>query len=569
MQELEKLRHTAAHILAHAIKELYPSALPTIGPAIEDGFYYDFYNLNIKEEDLPKIEAKMKEIVKKDYKLARKKKKKKEAKDFFKKNKFKLEIIDELKEGEITFYEQGNFIDLCRGGHLESTGKVKAFKLMKLAGAYWRGDSKNEMLTRIYGTAFASQKELDDYLKMLEEAEKRNHVVIGKKLNLFDFHEYSPGAPFFHPKGAVIYIELLNFIREQYKKRGYKEVITPLLYDKKLWETSGHWEHFKDNMFILKIDGREFALKPMNCPSHCIMYGDLVRSYKDLPLRLADFAPLHRNEVRGALGGLTRVRKMSQDDSHIFAAEDQIEKEIENLIDFVDMVYKKTFDMDFMIKLSTRPKQRMGDDKLWDKAERVLEDVLKKKKLKYEINPGDGSFYGPKIDVHVKDCLKRTHQVATIQLDFQLPLRFNLEYDGKDGKKHTPIIIHRAILGSLERFIGLLTEHYAGRFPLWLSPVQVKIVTVNDRNILFANKVRQELEENSIRVEIDDRGESVPKKVRDAEVEKIPVIVTIGDKEVEKKTLALRDRNGKVKFGVKIEDLIKGLKDKIEKRELE
>ncbi|HLD15235.1 MAG TPA: threonine--tRNA ligase [Candidatus Nanoarchaeia archaeon] len=569
MQELEKLRHTAAHILAHAIKELYPSALPTIGPAIEDGFYYDFYNLNIKEEDLPKIEAKMKEIVKKDYKLARKEKKKKEAKDFFKKNKFKLEIIDELKEGEITFYEQGNFIDLCRGGHLESTGKVKAFKLMKLAGAYWRGDSKNEMLTRIYGTAFASQKELDDYLKMLEEAEKRNHVVIGKKLNLFDFHEYSPGAPFFHPKGAVIYIELLNFIREQYKKRGYKEVITPLLYDKKLWETSGHWEHFKDNMFILKIDGREFALKPMNCPSHCIMYGDLVRSYKDLPLRLADFAPLHRNEVRGALGGLTRVRKMSQDDSHIFAAEDQIEKEIENLIDFVDMVYKKTFDMDFMIKLSTRPKQRMGDDKLWDKAERVLEDVLKKKKLKYEINPGDGSFYGPKIDIHVKDCLKRTHQVATIQLDFQLPLRFNLEYDGKDGKKHTPIIIHRAILGSLERFIGLLTEHYAGRFPLWLSPVQVKIVTVNDRNILFANKVRQELEENSIRVEIDDRGESVPKKVRDAEVEKIPVIVTIGDKEVEKKTLALRDRNGKVKFGVKIEDLIKGLKDKIEKRELE
>ena len=569
MQELEKLRHTAAHILAHAIKELYPSALPTIGPAIEDGFYYDFYNLNIKEEDLPKIEAKMKEIVKKDYKLARKEKKKKEAKDFFKKNKFKLEIIDELKEGEITFYEQGNFIDLCRGGHLESTGKVKAFKLMKLAGAYWRGDSKNEMLTRIYGTAFASQKELDDYLKMLEEAEKRNHVVIGKKLNLFDFHEYSPGAPFFHPKGAVIYIELLNFIREQYKKRGYKEVITPLLYDKKLWETSGHWEHFKDNMFILKIDGREFALKPMNCPSHCIMYGDLVRSYKDLPLRLADFAPLHRNEVRGALGGLTRVRKMSQDDSHIFAAEDQIEKEIENLIDFVDMVYKKTFDMDFMIKLSTRPKQRMGDDKLWDKAERVLEDVLKKKKLKYEINPGDGSFYGPKIDIHVKDCLKRTHQVATIQLDFQLPLRFNLEYDGKDGKKHTPIIIHRAILGSLERFIGLLTEHYAGRFPLWLSPVQVKIVTVNDRNISFANKVRQELEENSIRVEIDDRGESVPKKVRDAEVEKIPAIVTIGDKEVEKKTLALRDRNGKVKFGVKIEDLIKGLKDKIEKRELE
>ncbi len=564
--DLEKLRHTAAHVLAHAIKELYPEAVPTIGPTIENGFYYDFFNLNIKEEDLPAIETRMKDIVKRDLKLKRLEKSKKEARELVKHNKFKEEILEELKEGEITFYQQGEFIDLCRGNHLESTGQVKHFKLLKLAGAYWRGDAKNPMLTRIYGIAFPSEKELKEYLQMLEEAEKRNHMVLGKRLKLFEVHEQSPGAPFFYPKGAIIYNELMKFIREEYAKRGYQEVITPLLYEKSLWETSGHWEHFKENMFILKIDNREFSLKPMNCPSHCIMYKNLVTSYRDLPLRLADFAPLHRNELKGVLAGLTRVRKMSQDDSHIFIAEEDLEKEILEVIDFVDYVYKEVFKMDIEIKLSTRPEKRMGADAGWDKAEQTLEKVLKKKKIKFVIDAGEGAFYGPKIDIFAKDCLNRLHQLATIQVDFQMPMRFELQYDGQDGKKHTPIIIHRAILGSLERFIAVLTEHWEGKFPLWLSPIQAVVMNITSNNERYAQDVAGKLKAAGMRMELDVSSETINKKVRNAQLQNINYMITVGDKEEQNKTIAIRTLDGKVQFGINLQEFIAEMQNQIHAR---
>ena len=568
MDKLEALRHTCAHILAHAVRRLYPQALPTIGPTIENGFYYDFYNLNIKEEDLPKIEAEMHKIIKENHKLKRLEKSKKESEAFVRNNRFKQEILKDLKEGEVSFYEQGDFIDLCRGGHLESTGDVKAVKLLKTAGAYWRGDAKNPQLTRIYGTAWNTEKELRVYLHNLEEAEKRNHIKLGKDLNLFHFHEESPGAPFFYPKGTIIYSELVNFIREEYQKRGYQEVITPLLYDKSLWMTSGHWEHFKDDMFIQQVDGREFSLKPMNCPSHCLIYSTNSHSYRELPIRIADFAALHRNEIRGALHGLIRTRKFSQDDSHIFCREDQIEQEVSDLLDFAKKVFTDTFKMKYQMVLSTRPEKAMGDIKLWEKAEHTLEAMLKKHKIDYKINKGDGAFYGPKIDLLVEDLLGRKWQLSTIQLDFQMPRRFNIFYiDEKDNKCH-PVMIHKAILGSLERFIGVITEHFAGKFPLWLNPEQVRIMTVTNRNDDFAKSIFNKLKENRIRVKLDDSNETISKKVRDAQLEKVNYMITIGDKEVENKTLAIRTRDGKITFGVKTDAFISQLREEIEKRVL-
>ena len=401
---------------------------------------------------------------------------------------------------------------------------------------------------------------------MLEEAEKRNHMVLGKRLKLFEVHEQSPGAPFFYPKGAIIYNELMKFIREEYAKRGYQEVITPLLYEKSLWETSGHWEHFKENMFILKIDNREFSLKPMNCPSHCIMYKNLVTSYRDLPLRLADFAPLHRNELKGVLAGLTRVRKMSQDDSHIFIAEEDLEKEILEVIDFVDYVYKEVFKMDIEIKLSTRPEKRMGADAGWDKAEQTLEKVLKKKKIKFVIDAGEGAFYGPKIDIFAKDCLNRLHQLATIQVDFQMPMRFELQYDGQDGKKHTPIIIHRAILGSLERFIAVLTEHWEGKFPLWLSPIQAVVMNITSNNERYAQDVAGKLKAAGMRMELDVSSETINKKVRNAQLQNINYMITVGDKEEQNKTIAIRTLDGKVQFGINLQEFIAEMQNQIHAR---
>jgi len=563
-KQLEKIRHSASHMLAASIKKIYPHARLGIGPATEDGFYYDFDNLNIKEEDFKKIEDEMEKLISQNLKFSKKYVARKEAKKLLKDEEYKLELLNELK-GKISFYQSGNFLDLCKGLHVKSSKEIGAFKLIKLAGAYWKGDSKNKMLTRIYGTAFSSKKELADYLENLRQAELRNHVKLGKELDLFSFQKESPGVPFFHPKGAIIYNELLNFLREEYKKENYKEVITPLIYEKSLWETSGHWEHFKEDMFILKADNREFALKPMNCPSHCLIYKDSLKSYRDLPLRIADFAPLHRNELKGVLAGLTRVRKFSQDDAHIFLTEDQIESEISKLIDFTNYVYKKIFNFEFVANLSTRPEKFMGDVKLWSKAEIILKRVLASKKIKFNVKKGEGAFYGPKIDFDFKDSLGRSYQLTTIQLDFQLPQRFSLTYEGEDGKKHIPVMIHRAILGALERFIGILLEQYAGKLPLWLSPVQVKIVTVNDSNRKFAREILNELEKNNIRAELDDRAESIGKKIRDASNLKIPIMVTIGDKEVKGKKLAVREGN-KVNFDVAPNKFIEEVLSRIGKK---
>ena len=563
-KNLEKIRHSTSHILAAAIKKLYPNAELGMGPAIEDGFYYDFDNLEIKEEDLGKIEKEMQKLIDQNLKFKKSYKTKEEAKKLLKNEKYKLELLSELSE-KPSFYESGEFMDLCKGPHVSSTKEIGAFKLLRLAGAYWKGDSKNKMLTRIYGTAFKSKKELVDYLERLKQAEARNHIKLGKELDLFSFQKESPGVPFFHPKGAIIYNQLLSFLREEYKKEGYQEVITPLLYDKSLWETSGHWEHFKDDMFILKVDNRDFALKPMNCPSHCLIYKDSLKSYRDLPLRIADFAPLHRNEIKGALVGLTRVRKFSQDDAHIFLTEEQVESEILRLINFTNYIYKKVFNFDYTANLSTRPEKYMGDIKLWNTAEKRLKKSLADNKIKFNIKEGEGTFYGPKIDFDFKDSFGRLYQLATIQLDFQLPQRFNLTYEGEDGKKHTPVMIHRAFFGSVERFIGILIEQYAGKFPLWLAPVQVKIITVNDSNKKFAEEIKSKFKENNIRIELDDRSESIGRKVRDAIKEKIPVLITIGDKEVSKKTLAVRERE-KVNFDLNPDKLIQEILNRIEKK---
>ena len=563
-KNLEKIRHSTSHILAAAIKKLYPNAELGMGPAIEDGFYYDFDNLEIKEEDLGKIEKEMQRLIDQNLKFKKSYKTKEEAKKLLKNEKYKLELLSELSE-KPSFYESGEFMDLCKGPHVSSTKEIGAFKLLRLAGAYWKGDSKNKMLTRIYGTAFKSKKELADYLERLKQAEARNHIKLGKELDLFSFQKESPGVPFFHPKGAIIYNQLLSFLREEYKKEGYQEVITPLLYDKSLWETSGHWEHFKDDMFILKVDNRDFALKPMNCPSHCLIYKDSLKSYRDLPLRIADFAPLHRNEIKGALVGLTRVRKFSQDDAHIFLTEEQVESEILRLINFTNYIYKKVFNFDYTANLSTRPEKYMGDIKLWNTAEKRLKKSLADNKIKFNIKEGEGTFYGPKIDFDFKDSFGRLYQLATIQLDFQLPQRFNLTYEGEDGKKHTPVMIHRAFFGSVERFIGILIEQYAGKFPLWLAPVQVKIITVNDSNKKFAEEIKSKFKEKNIRVELDDRSESIGRKVRDAIKEKIPVLITIGDKEVSKKTLAVREGE-KVNFDLNPDKLIQEILNRIEKK---
>lgn len=551
-------------MLAAAVKKIYPEALLGIGPATEEGFYYDFDKLSIKEEEFGKIEKEMEKLISQNVKFSKKYVTKHEAEKLLKNEKYKLELLGELK-GKISLYNSGGFSDLCKGPHVKSAKEIGAFKLIKLAGAYWKGNSKNKMLTRIYGTAFKTKKELADYLEMLRQAELRNHIKLGTQLDLFSFQKESPGSPFFHHKGAVIYNELLNFLREEYLKEGYKEVITPLIYDKSLWETSGHWQHFKENMFILKVDNREFALKPMNCPSHCLIYKDSLKSYRDLPLRIADFAPLHRNELKGALVGLTRVRKLSQDDAHIFLEEEQIESEVSRLIEFTNYVYKKIFNFEYVANLSTRPEKYMGNIKLWNKAEKILKKVLSDKKIKFSIKKGEGAFYGPKIDFDFKDSLGRFHQLTTIQLDFQLPGRFELTYEGEDGKKHVPVMIHRAIFGAIERFMGILLEQYAGHLPLWLAPVQVKIVTVNDNCIKFAESIKNALEGGKIRVELDSRSESIGKKIRDAQLMKIPIIVTIGEKEIKEKSLAVR-QDGKVSFGVDVQKFIEETARKIRER---
>ena len=561
----DKLRHTGAHILAQAVKDLFPKIKLGIGPVIENGFYYDFDKKDgFSPSDLKKIEKRMKDIVKEDLKIKKTTVSKAKAKTMLKGQKYKLDLLKDLPEKTVTFYGQGDFTDLCKGGHAKSTSSLKHFKILKTAGAYWKGSEKNPMLQRIYVAAFETGKELKDHLNMLEEAKKRDHRKLGTELDLFMFNKHSPGSPFFYPKGTFVYNELIKLIRNEYSKRGYEEVISPQLYDNKLWKTSGHWDKYQDDMFTLKVDKRDFAIKPMNCPGHMLMYKSKIRSYRDLPLRLADFSVLHRNELKGVLGGLTRVRKMSQDDAHIFVTPEQLEREIGNVLEFVDHIYKEVFGFKYSVSLNTMPEKAMGDKKLWNKAEKSLQSILKKKKLKFEVKEGEGAFYGPKIDFDIKDSLGRSWQLATIQLDFQMPLNFKLNYESKKGTKETPIVIHRAILGSLERFIGVLLEHTAGKLPLWLSPTQVSILTVNDSHNKFAKEVVEKLEKNNIRVSFDDRNQSIGKKVRESIIQKINYAVTIGDKEVKAKKLAIRSLDGKLKFGVSTDKFIKDLASDIE-----
>lgn len=561
---MDKLRHSASHVMAQAVMELYKNVKLGIGPAIEDGFYYDFdLKHNFTPEDLKKIEERMKDIIKRDLKFIKKTVTKKESVNLFKNQRYKLELIKDLK-GKVTIYKQGEFVDLCSGPHVKSTGEIKAFKLLKLASAYWKGDSKNKQLQRIYGTAFNSEWELRDYLKNLEESEKRDHRKLGKRLDLFSFHEEAPGMPFFHDNGLFIFNNLIDYMAEEMKRLGYEINKTPIILNKSLWLKSGHWDHYQDSMYFIRIDREDFAIKPMNCPGNLLIFKTRLHSYRELPLKAGEFGLVHRHELSGVLSGLFRVRVFTQDDAHVFCTNEQIKEQVIELIELVDRIYSK-FGFTYHVELSTRPKKAMGNPKAWKIAEKALEDSLKAKKLRYKLNPGEGAFYGPKIDFHIKDALGRSWQCGTIQLDFQMPEKFDLTYEGKDGKKHRPVMIHRAIYGSLERFIGILTEHYAGKFPLWLTPVQVRIITVADKHKRYADNLKKELDDTGIRVELDDRNESISKKIRDAHEDLPFYVITIGDKEIESNDLAVRTRENKVII-VKREDLIKGLLEDINKR---
>jgi threonyl-tRNA synthetase len=562
---VEIFRHSTAHILAAAVLKLYPNALPTIGPAVEEGFYYDFDMDPINPEDMQKIETEMDKIIDAKIPFEREEVTKKEALKLFKNNPYKTEMIKEM-EGKITVYKMGEFVDLCRGPHVPDTGKIKAVKLTKIAGAYWRGDAKKKQLQRIYGISYPDKKELKDYLTLIEEAAKRDHRKIGQDLDLIYFHEFSPGAPFYLKKGAIIYNVLIDFIRSEYRKRGYEEVITPQLYNKKLWEISGHWEHYKENMFIINVEGQEHSLKPMNCPSHCLIYNRGVKSYKDLPVRIADFCNLHRNELSGTLSGLFRVRKFAQDDGHIFCTFDQIEEEVLGVLDFIKYVWEQVFNFKLHYFLSTMPEKALGTKETWDKAESLLANALKKSNIKYDIKPGEGAFYGPKIDIDVEDALGRKWQCPTCQLDFNLPERFNTLYEGADGKKHRAVMIHRAVLGSLERFMGMMIEHYAGKFPLWLSPEQVRILTIADRHNDYAQEIRKKYSESGIRAAVDDRALTMQNKVRQAELDHINYILVVGDKERVNSTVNVRTRDNEIKGEIKVDDFLNQLKKEIHEK---
>ncbi|MFT4304179.1 MAG: threonine--tRNA ligase [Candidatus Woesearchaeota archaeon] len=563
----EILRHTGAHIFAQALLRLYPHAKIAIGPPIESGFHYDFeLDKPLTPEDLEKIESEMKKIVNEKIPVAKKELTRDEALQRFKDNEFKVELISGVPDKKIRIYEQAEFSDFCRGPHVPNTSMVKAFKLTKVSGAYWKADAKNKQLQRVYGVVFPDKKDLSEYLHRLEEAEKRDHRKIGKDLDLTMFHEYSPGAPFFLNKGTVIYNILVDFIREEYRKRGYEEVITPQLYNKKLWEQSGHWEHYKDNMFVINIEGEEHSLKPMNCPSHCLIYNRKIKSYRDLPIRIADFCNLHRNELSGTLSGMTRVRKFAQDDAHIFCRLDQVEKEVLDMLDFIESVWVGIFKFKLTYYLSTRPEKALGDKDVWDKAESMLKSALDKAKIKYEIKEGDGAFYGPKIDIDLEDALGRKWQCPTVQLDFNLPDRFDCNYEGEDGKKHQCVMIHRAVLGSIERFMGLMIEHYAGKFPMWISPEQVRLLPIADRHVDYCMDVKKKMEKKGLRVTVDSKTETTNKKVRNAQLDKVNYILIVGDKEVENKTINVRTRDEEI-LGEKPVDLfIEELVSEVTKR---
>ena len=543
---LAALRHTASHVMAQAVKRLYPNTKLAIGPSIADGFYYDMeFEAPLTSDDFGKIEAEMKKIIKEDLKIERFTKSREDAIAFMKEKgePYKVELIEDLPEGEeISFYSQGEFVDLCAGPHLMSTkGVGKAFKIMSLAGAYWRGDEHNKMLTRLYATAFGKKEELEAYITMMEEAKKRDHRKLGKELGLFMMHEAGPGFPFFLPKGMVLKNTLLDYWRQIHKKAGYVEVSTPIILNRSLWETSGHWDHYKNNMYTTVIDGEDYAIKPMNCPGGVLVYASEPRSYRDLPLRVGELGLVHRHEKSGQLHGLMRVRCFTQDDAHIFMTPDQIKDEIKGVVALINEVYS-LFGFEYHVELSTRPEDSMGSDEDWEMATEGLRSALDEIGLPYVVNEGDGAFYGPKIDFHLVDCIGRTWQCGTIQLDFQLPQRFELEYIGADGEKHRPIMIHRVVFGSIERFIGILIEHFAGAFPTWLAPVQVKVLPISEKYMDYAENVKKKLDEAGIRVELDTRSEKIGYKIREAQQAKIPYMLVVGQKEEEDGTVAVRSR---------------------------
>ncbi len=556
---LEVYRHTCAHVLAQAIKNIYPTCKLAIGPVIDNGFYYDIdFNTPITQDDFAKIESEMNKIIKAKTPIERFELPRAEALKLMKKYKenYKVELINDLPEDAvISFYKQGTFTDLCRGPHLPNTGKIKAFKLVSISGSYWRGNEKNKMLTRIYGVAFAKKDEMDAYFQMLEEAKKRDHIKLGKELKLFALLNEGKGFPFFLPNGMVLKNTLVDFWRELHRKEGYVEIQTPIILTRNLWENSGHWDHYKDNMYTTKIDGEDCAVKPMNCPGGMLVYKISPHSYKDLPLRVAEMGLVHRHEKSGQLHGLFRVRCFTQDDAHIFMLPEQITDEIKRVVRLTDKIYKQ-FGFKYKVELSTRPENSMGSEEDWNTATSALQAALDDMKIDYEINEGDGAFYGPKIDFHLQDSIGRTWQCGTIQLDFQMPQRFDLEYVGEDGQKHRPIMIHRAIFGSIERFIGILIEHFAGKFPLWLAPTQVKILPITDRTLAYAEEVAAKLADNGIRCEVDKRNEKIGYKIREAKMDKVPYVLVVGDKEFEERTVNVNKRGDEEKTTVALDEFI-------------
>ena len=572
-KNLEIIRHSASHVLALAVLEMFPETKFAIGPAIENGFYYDFdLPRTLIPEDLIILEEKMRAIIKANYQFERAEISIDKALQDFEKlgQRYKIELIQDLaKNGneKVSVYKSGPFVDLCSGPHLDSTGEIPAdgFKLTKISGAYWRGDEKNKMLQRIYGVAFNDKKELKNYLSMLEEAEKRNHIKLGKELKLFSTHAEGPGFPFFHPKGMIVWNELINYWKEEHTKEAYQEISTPIILNRTLWEKSGHWEHYKENMYFTKIDEIDYAIKPMNCPGGILVYKSDLHSYKELPLKLAEIGLVHRHELSGTLNGLFRVRMFHQDDAHIYCMENQIKQEIKKLINLIDRMYKK-FGLSYHLELSTRPKNSTGTDKMWETAENALKEALQEIKVDYKINPEDGAFYGPKIDFHIKDAIGRTWQCGTIQVDFAMPERFELSYIGEDGKEHRPVMLHRVIYGAMERFMGILIEHYAGAFPVWLSPVQAIILPVSEKFNSYAQKIFSQLLENNIRVEISDESESLGKRIRRAEKQKIPYMLVVGEKEEKEKKITIRSRGEKEQKTMQVDKFMEKIIVEIKER---
>ncbi|MCC6137673.1 MAG: threonine--tRNA ligase, partial [Bdellovibrionaceae bacterium] len=570
----EVLRHSGAHILAQAVQELYKNVKVTIGPVVEEGFYYDFDTPNpITLEELAKIEERMTEIVKRDLPLTREVWPSEKAIKTFNDmgETYKAEIIRDLGAAEVSIYKQGDWFDLCRGPHVQSTGQVKAVKVLSIAGAYWRGDQNNKQLQRIYATAFNDKKELKEHLHNLEEAKKRDHRKVGKELGLIMFHDWAPGMPFFTPRGTIIYNELANYIRDLYRKYGYQEVITPQIFDSELFKTSGHYAHYKDNMYFSQTGGEnksEVGMKPMNCPGHCLLFGSEKHSYRELPYRIADFGRLHRYEASGALHGLTRVRSMSQDDAHIFCTEDQLLPEMVSFMTFLNEVYQTLGMSEYKVFVATRPASRMGSDETWDKAEGALTGAMEKLSIPYKISPGDGAFYGPKIEIHFVDIMKRTWQLGTVQVDYVLPQNFDLKYVGDDNTDHSPIMLHRAILGTLERFIGIYIEHCGGRFPLWLAPQQVVILNVTDRQDAYCKELRTALDAAGIRVHYDDRNEKLGYKIREAQLQQVPYMLIIGDKEVEQQNVSVRLRSGEMLNFISMDEFTKKVTEEYKTKSL-